>query len=286
MDRKYAFCISFSGIMVRLVLPNDAHIPQALAAFGCQDPGYVDAEYEICLIQEPICPSTKPVGFERGADIYPTEEGWLRIYRPSRTLDGCQVACLLCRDGKNKLYYPKDQWAHFARQFNCLHLIGVETLLLRKNAFLLHSSVVLWNGKTVLFSGPSGAGKSTQAALWEKHLGAKVINGDRCVIMKKDDGFYGGGSPWSGTSGIYHPDQAPIASIFIVHQAQENRVAPMGRNAFPPLFTQTVVNSWDPEFMDRITQLFSELIGQAPIYRLDCRPDEGAVMAALQVLQP
>lgn len=102
--------------------------------------------------------------------------------------------------------------------------------------------------------------------------------------MKKDDGFYGGGSPWSGTSGIYYPDQAPIAAIFVVHQATQNCVVPMGRNAFPPLFTQTVVNSWDPNFMEHITGLFSDLIGQVPIYRLDCRPDEDAVITARNVL--
>lgn len=284
MDCKLSFCLSFSGMIIRIVLPKVAHLPDALTTFLCDDPGIVDAEYEIFLINRPLCPNSQPIHNEQGILIYATEEGWLRIYRPLIEADGCQVACLLCPDGKNKLYYPEAKWDYYAEQLNFLHLIAIETPLLQRNAFLLHSSVVLWNGKTILFSGPSGAGKSTQAQLWQTHLHAKILNGDRCVVMKKGDGFYGGGSPWSGTSGIYDPDQAPIAAIFLVHQADENRVTALGRGAFAPLFSQTVVNSWDPNFMAQITDLFSELIGQVPIYRLDCRPDENAVMTALNAI--
>lgn len=278
------FCISFSGITLRMVLPAPAELPEELTAFLCEDSGTVDAEYEIRLIREPLCPGTNPVCRERGTEYYKMKEGWLRIYRPLIEKDGCQVACLLCPDGRNVLFYPEKRWDHYAAPLHCIHLLGVESLLLRRDAFLLHSSVVLLNGKTVLFSGPSGAGKSTQAALWQQHLGAKVINGDRCVIMKRPDGFYGGGSPWSGTSGIYHPDQAPIAGIFLVHQAPENSVQRLGRAAFAPLFSQTAVNSWDPEFMERISQLVPELLSQVPVYRLNCRPDEGAVMAAYHAI--
>lgn len=278
------FCISFSGITLRMVLPASAELPEELAAFLCEDPGTVDVEYEIRLIREPLCHDPNPVYQERGTEYYKTKEGWLRIYRPLIEKDGCQVACLLRPDGRNTLFYPEYRWDHYAAPLRCIHLLGIEALLLRRDAFLLHSSVVLLNGKTVLFSGPSGAGKSTQAALWQQHLGAKVINGDRCVIIKRPDGFYGGGSPWSGTSGIYHPDQAPIAGIFLVHQAPENSVQRLGRTAFAPLFSQTAVNSWDPEFMERISQLVPELLSQVPVFRLNCRPDEGAVMAAYHAI--
>lgn len=278
------FCISFSGITLRMILPAPAELPDELTAFLCDDPGTVDAEYEVRLIREPLCPGTDPVHRERGIEFHKTEEGWLRIYRSLIAKDGCQVACLLCPDGKNRLYYPASRWDFYAAPLRCIHLLGIESLLLRRDAFLLHSSVVLLEGKTVLFSGPSGAGKSTQAALWAQHLGAKVVNGDRCIIMKRPDGFYGGGSPWSGTSGIYHPDQAPIAGIFLVHQAPENSVQRLGRAAFAPLFTQTVLNSWDPEFMAQVSRLFSELLTHVPVYRLNCRPDEAAVMTAYRTV--
>ena len=202
------------------------------------------------------------------------------MYLPLIAKDGCQVACLLRPNGKNTLYYPASQWHRYASPLRCLHLIGAETLLLRRDALLLHSSVVYKNGKTVLFSGPSGAGKSTHADLWKKHLGARVINGDRCVIMRTADGFIGSGSPWAGTSGIFHDIQAPIAGIFLVTQAVENRVERLGFSAFPALFSQTITNSWDEEFMEHITTLFQQLLLEIPVYALYCRPDVEAAQLA------
>jgi hypothetical protein len=95
--------------------------------------------------------------------------------------------------------------------------------------------------------------------------------------MKKGDRFFGGGSFWCGTSGIIHPDQFPIAGIFLVEKAPENRLERLGFQAFRPLFTQTILNSWDQSFMDRVTALYAQLLSQVPVYRLYCRPDSGAV---------
>lgn len=155
---------------------------------------------------------------------------------------------------------------------------------MRFNAFLLHSSVVQIHGKSVLFSGPSCAGKSTQAELWRRHLGADILNGDRCVVMKKADGFYGGGSPWCGTSGIHRREQAPIAGIFLVNKAPENRVQRLGFEAFAPLISQTIINSWDIDFMAKISTLYADLLRQVPVYRLDCLPDAAAVKVAYDTL--
>lgn len=284
MEGPLTFCISFSGITIRFLLPGHAQLPKSLTAFLCEDPGQVDEEFQICLIEQPLPVREQPDFSEGSIRLYQTEKGWLRVYSMLIEEDGCQVACLLSRDGRNKLFYPAARWDFYAEDFRCIHLIGIETILLKRSAFLLHSSVVCKDGKMVLFSGPSGAGKSTQANLWAEHLGAEVINGDRCVIMEKDGVFTGSGSPWSGTSGIYRREQAPIAGIFLVHQAPENSVVPLGRVAFSALFSQTVVNSWDSAFMERITGLFARLMTQIPVYQLNCRPDREAALLAYRTL--
>lgn len=277
MSAHFPVCIRFSGLTFRFLFPNPIRLPEAFTALQCEDSETPDEEFEIRLLTEPLVPDAPLFCNQTGTHLYHTQEGWLRIYTPLIAENGCQVACLLRPNGKNVLYYPASRWDYFSDSLHCTHLIAGEALLLRHNAFLLHSSVVLHDGKIILFSGPSGAGKSTQAQLWETHLGAKVINGDRCVIMKKEDGFYGGGSLWSGTSGIYHPDQAPIAGIFLVNQNPENSLVPLGAAAFAPLFAQTTINSWDASFMESITDLMAELLSQVPVYRLNCRPDEDAV---------
>lgn len=273
-------CIRFSGITVRFILPTAIALPRELSFFLCEETAAPDAEYEFCLLTEPLRPGSPPVHTEAGTHIYRTEQGWLRIYSPLTAEDGCQVACFLSSDGKNKLCYPASMWDFYASPLRCIHLLGAETVLLRHDALLLHSAVVELNGKAILFAGPSGAGKSTQAALWAQHLGAEILNGDRCVIRRTPAGFYGGGSPWSGTSGIYRRESAPIAGIFLVEQAPENSVRRLGAAGFPALFSQTIVNTWDTQYMERLGDLFAELLGQVPVYRLRCRADAEAVETA------
>lgn len=284
MSAAHTYRIQFCGISIRFLFPGPVELPDSMLSFLCDDVGPADAEFRVELLTRPLPLPDAPLHTYRDTQIYRTDKGWLRVFTPLTTEDGLQVACLLCPDGKNRLYYPASMWDFYASPIRCLHLIGIETLLLRRDAMLLHSSVVLHQGRALLFSGPAGAGKSTQAALWQKHLGAQVINGDRCVIRRSPDGFLGGGSPWAGTSGIYRREQAPIAAIFLVCQAPENSVRRLGAAAFGPLFSQTVVNSWDQAFMDRVTTLFQELLCQVPVYLLRCRPDAEAVYTALEAI--
>lgn len=277
-------CIRFSGLTLRFRLPQDAVLPREFQMLHCPDCENPDETYEFRLLDSPLVPEVPARHRQSGIVYYDTPEGQLRVYAPLTAADGCQVACLLRPNGRNTLYYPASRWDFYARELRCMHLLGGESLLLKYQAFLLHSSVVMMDGKTILFSGPSGAGKSTQAELWKRHLGAEIINGDRCVIMKKQDTFYGGGSPWSGTSGIYNPAQAPIAGIFLVNQSPENSVVRLGAAAFVPLITQTIVNSWDKAFMEQVTGLITQLLEKVPVYRLNCRPDRDAALLAYETV--
>ncbi|MBQ8578579.1 MAG: hypothetical protein IJ449_11545 [Clostridia bacterium] len=271
-------CIAFSDIVVGTDIP----LPYPTLAYsGNRTP---DDTYAFVLLEKPLVPDTAPVTRQGGSEIYRTEHGRLRIYTALTAADGCQVACLFSDDGRHTMYYPASRWEFYKNPLHCAHLLCGEMLLLRHRAFLLHSSVVLYRGKTVLFSGPSGVGKSTQAALWKDVLGADILNGDRCVIMEKNGMFFGGGSIWAGTSGIYRPEQAPISGIFLLEQAETTRVTPAGAEAFAPLFSQTILNTWDSAFMETVTGLYDHLLSQVPVYRLSCRADKDAVLAAHDVL--
>lgn len=281
----YTYCVRFSGMTLRFRFPDNAvELPEELRAFACADDGNADAEYDICLLREPLRPAGAPFFIAEDIHIHRTGEGTLRIHSSLTAKDGCQVACLLRPGGKHTLYYPASRWDFYAKPLHCLRLLAIESVLLEQDAFLLHSSVVHLDGKAILFSGPSGAGKSTQARLWQEYLGAKIVNGDRTLIQKRPEGFWGGGSPWAGTSGIYCPDSAPIAGIFLVQQSNQPHVERLSREAFIPLFTQTIVNSWDKAFMEKITGLFAELLAQAPVYRLHCRIDEDSVQLARRTI--
>ena len=282
-----SFDIYFSDIRVRFLPPAvPLDLPPELECLLCEEPGPVDAQYELRLLETPLVPCSAPVLSYNGITLYHTPKGQLRIYSLRGSEDGCQVACLLCPDGNHILYYPAALWDDYAHPLHCAHLLGLETVLLKRNAFLLHSSVVLLRGKVILFCGPSGAGKSTQADLWQHHLGAEILNGDRCVVMQKGTHFYGGGGPLAGHSGIYRPEQAPIAAIFLTEQAPDNQVTRMGFSALAPLLGQTLINSWDEHFMHRLSDLYQQLLAQVPVYRLRCRVDKEAVQLACQIAFP
>lgn len=280
MGSPFSFCLSISGITIRFVLPTSLALPDNFEPFLCPDTGDPDEEYRLELLTEPLAPDTPMVHREGEARIYKTDRGWLHIYPALGDDRGCQVACLFCPDGRHTLYYPASRWETYAKTWRCGHLINAEQFLLRHDAFLLHSSFVGIHGQGVLFSGPSGAGKSTMADLWHTHLGAQVLNGDRTVIQKRDGGFTAAGSMWAGSSQIYRRDVLPLSAVFLITQAKENRVERLGFDAFVPLFTQTILNSWDPEFMDRISTLYAEFLDKVPVYRLYCRPDREAVELA------
>lgn len=271
------FCIGFSGLTIRFHFPTVVTLTPELTDLACDDSGNADEEFQIKLLTTPLPLNGNPVSTYLGTHVYPADKGWLRVYTPLTAENGCQVACLLCPDGKHKLYYPAQKWDFYAHPLHLLHLIGGEYILLRHNALLLHSSVVMIHGKMVLFSGASGVGKSTQASLWVKHLGAELINGDRCVVMEKEGAYWGGGSPWCGSSEVRRPDIAPIAGIFLVNQSSESKLEKLGWEAFMHLIAETTVNSWDPLFMQKVTDIYSGLLKRVPVYRLNCRPDREAV---------
>ena len=284
MDKEFTFCLEISGIKIRFILPTELTLPDNFEPFLCPDTHNPDEEYRLELLTSPLEPGVPLVHQEGETHIYQTDRGWLHIYPSLGDDAGCQVACLFCPDGRHTLYYPASRWDYYSKTWRSGHLICGERFLLRHDAFLLHSSLVGIHGKAVLFSGPSGAGKSTMAELWRTHVGAEVLNGDRTVIQKRGDSFTAAGSMWAGSSQIYRRDILPLAGIFLVTQSKENRVEKLGFEAFIPLFSQTILNSWDPEFMSRISAIFSEFLDKIPVYRLHCRPDQEAVELAYQTI--
>ena len=152
-------------------------------------------------------------------------------------------------------------------------------ILASHGMLVLHSSYVLRaDGGALLFSGASGAGKSTQAELWRKFAGARVINGDRALIDVNSRTAHG--IFYSGTSGICENVSAPVTALILPVQAAKNRVSvPPKREAFMRILNQCAYYPWDADSAAVMTELVARLVASTPVLRLDCRMDEGAVTA-------
>ena len=149
---------------------------------------------------------------------------------------------------------------------------------MRQQALILHASFIKWRKKGILFSAPSSTGKSTQADLWQKYLGAEIINGDRAGIRKKDGVWRAYGLPYAGSSKIYRNESATLSAIVVLEQAEENCICPLGKTeAVARLLPEFSLHRWNATFMNEAMDLIAEIVEDVPVYLLKCRPDKQAV---------
>ncbi len=187
--------------------------------------------------------------------------------------------CLRVRRGSSIDLYWETNGGPGIRVLDVLEAADLSGLLLESGGLILHASYIrLENGEGLLFSGASGAGKSTQAALWEQHRRAEVINGDRVLLRTEQGRVQAHGICFSGTSGICKNDSAPVAALVLPGKAPKTSIRPMrGLDAFRALLPQCSYQTWNPEDVRNVTGILSRLIGEAPIWKLDCRADQSAV---------
>ena len=178
------------------------------------------------------------------------------------------VTCCCVRGQEHRIAYTG----------NLLGLLGLENFLLRFGGLILHASLIDWQGRGILFCAPSGTGKSTQAALWERHMGSRTLNGDRAGVRCEEGVWKAWGLPLAGTSGIYSNESVPIRAIVLLRQGPQNCIAPVAPlEAFKRMFPECSVRRWDSGAVERLVGVLSELAGAVPVYRLECRPDLEAV---------
>lgn len=238
---------------------TEISIHSSMQPFIVENEEMVDVKYNV------VCESNMKVIKEKS--IYADE-----VYK----IDLCQI-----EEGKEyDLCIPEKMLLNkkLFEGSNIWNFLAFEFPLLEKQAFILHSSFVSWKGNGILFTAPSGTGKSTQADLWEKYEAADIYNGDRTIVRKMNGEYYGFGSPYAGTSGIYRNESAPIKAIVVIEQGPENIIQRLyGREAFLPLFRETLMNTWNKEYMEKMTDLLMDAACQIPVYHLSCRPDQDAV---------
>ena len=163
--------------------------------------------------------------------------------------------------------------------------ISLAQLLLSKNAFFIHSSFISVNGKAILFSAPCGTGKSTQAALWEKHRNAEIINGDKAGILV-ENGVYACGLPFCGTSGICKNKTLPLGAIVFLSQSPQNNIRKCrGTQALQNIMQNIYLDFIAPDEQRKFVDLAIRIINEVPIYEFGCTPDEEAVITLEKTLK-
>lgn len=186
--------------------------------------------------------------------------------------------CDILADGKRPNSVMFDHALCFAYSFATLP----------HKTLLIHSSVVVKDGRAVMCLGESGTGKSTHTRLWLENIAdTERLNDDGPVVRAFEDGgvrVYG--SPWSGKGAVYRNEWRPIAAFLRLSQAPENRISRQrGYMAFGALLPSTLPTLQKEErTLDLICGALSDIISVVPAYHLACLPDAEAAHLSYETI--
>jgi len=172
---------------------------------------------------------------------------------------------------------PSENLSLFPFRYPLDQIVTVH-LLSRHGGMLAHTCGITFGGAGVLFPGVSAAGKSTMSRLWGGRRGVTVLNDDRVVIRKKDNGFWIYGTPWHGDAKLYAPDKARLRKIFFLKHGRQNEIRKVDPlDAAGRLIVCSFSPFWDKEGMEVVAGLCSELAQKVPCHELTFVPDESVV---------
>lgn len=145
-------------------------------------------------------------------------------------------------------------------------------------AVSMHASVVVNDGKAVLFMGKSGTGKSTHTRLWLEYIsGSSLLNDDNPIVRIVGEDVIAYGSPWSGKTHCYKNESAPAAGFVRLKQAPHNRYMPCEDiAAFKALLPGSSVLRQDKSLHSILCGTLIEISGMTKVGEMECLPDKDA----------
>ena len=240
-----------------------------------------DIYYQIEMKHNISLPDISCVNKGKYIHVYQNEEKRIQVHYHKDTV----VIKDICKENGNHIVEYEEEYLDRFSDNLLMKIWDFPHQILRYGGVFLHASYIMWDGKAILFTAPKQTGKSTQAALWERYKGAEIVNGDRALIRKTENGFVVYGSPYSGTSGISKNIASPLGAIVILEQAKENVAKKAAvRESVMALMDGCSFYVWDREEISKVTEIANNLIMEIPFYKLSCLPDRGAVDVLEEVL--
>ncbi len=156
----------------------------------------------------------------------------------------------------------------------------------RFGGFMLHSSFFTLRGAGIAISAESGVGKTTatkniKAAYPEDF---RIINGDKPLFRRGDEGFIGYGTPFCGKERLGSKNAAKIHALCFLERGESDALFPLSpEEAFPKLFEATLAPR-EPALFPLLLEEINRLLTSVKLYRLIATPSEGVAHALLKKL--
>lgn len=286
MHQHFEYRLQIAGFLLLLKSDICLTIGPKFQAFlketGCPD-------FTVSIQQTKTLPRIpeKVIYADMGYRVHPDETG--RFIRSFADLpwNDATYAVAVYDYARNRIQvdYLQEGSCFLSDTSQCLAHIFLEEILLCKKRLCLHASCVDTPMGGILFSGPSGIGKSTQSDLWCRHRGAKLINGDRPILVKDGDQWTAWGSPYAGSSRCHVNESSTVRAIVMLRQGPDCSARRLSMaEAFRKVWSGLTVHSWDAGFVNTACDLAQDLIESVPVYELTCTPDENAVICLEDLL--
>ena len=153
------------------------------------------------------------------------------------------------------------------------------------DAFQLHSSAVMLDGKAYLFSAPSGTGKSTHTEKWCRLFGAQLLNDDKPVLRCRENTWIAYGTPWSGKHDLSVPTGVPLGAIAFLQRGDENTIRRMEPSEAVIHMISQAPRYLNAEQMMRQLELLDKLLQTIPVYLLICRNEDEAAYVSSRAMR-
>lgn len=166
----------------------------------------------------------------------------------------------------NPIHYPLDQ------------ILLLHHLAARQGA-ILHAAGMICAGRGYIFPGVSGAGKTTLSRLLMANPDLLFLSDDRVIIRreKTDDKPFCYGTPWPGEAGLAQNQSAPLAAVYFLRQAKENKISLLPpRAAFERFMPVASIPWYHRQFVAKLLDFFEQLVQAVPVYDFLFTPDSGA----------
>jgi hypothetical protein len=280
--------IKVAGILIHIISKTSFKISKKLACFSSNESSPIDLNISLinCL-DIPIPDNTLLLDEKMQWSRNDSKGQEISIYINEEQTNKAVNQLQVNRRWNNALITYTESNENIISPFlGSLGEILFRNCILFHQGIVIHAAAIEWRGKGIMFSAPSETGKTTQANLWRKNKGAKIINADRPAVRVVDNHSYLYGTLWNGSSSKYRNNSVPLSAIIILEQAKENKIRKLDkREAAARLMPRCFLPYYQEDIMNLALDNIEKIIAVTPVYVLQCRPDKEAVELVYQCVK-